>query len=348
MRAIAVTMVVLFHVATRYPIAELDPVARQFLRDGFPGVDIFYPLSGFLITRFLLTHAEKGAIGTFFLRRFFRIVPLDLVAVTLFYVAARITGHDAAVIDRIWATYLFLTGWFAFFTGPDSVPYTITWSLSVEEFAYVILGLSAWLMRRQFPLIVLALAIAPIALRWHLYAAGYDNIYYFPLARLDSIATGGLVALLIGRVRNLWIWLAAATALAGWAWSLKGPLGATALFTTVTLATCTVICLCETALRGLRSALIDAAARVGLYSYFIYLFHFFILYAAFKAVDLAGIAMPGFWVMSAICMAGTFAASWLSFTFFEAPVMQFGRRLERSAPEAGEGAVTAAPARARP
>ena len=87
-RAIAVTMVVLFHVATRYPMESLDIVARQFLRYGFLGVDIFYPLSGFLITRFLLGHAERGSIKAFFLRRVFRIVPLYLVAVTIFFIAA--------------------------------------------------------------------------------------------------------------------------------------------------------------------------------------------------------------------------------------------------------------------
>ncbi|WP_347311599.1 acyltransferase family protein [Defluviimonas sp. SAOS-178_SWC] len=331
-RAIAVTMVVLFHVATRYPVADLDLVARQFLRYGFLGVDIFYPLSGFLITRFLLGHSERGSIKAFFLRRLFRIVPLYAVAVTIFFFAATVMQYEAESLDKIWVTYLFLTGWFAFFTGPDSIPYTITWSLSVEEFAYILFGLSAFLLRRSFPAILVCLAIAPFVLRVYLYAEGYENIYYFPLARLDSIASGGLVAVLIGRVRHLWALLAAGTVASMLVWKAGGPVGSAALFTTVTLATCTTIAACETVLSALRGRILDAAARVGLYSYFIYLFHFFFLYALFMVVGKLGIAMPSFWIMGLLCMATTYVAAWISFTWFEAPLMQFGRRLERGAP----------------
>lgn len=336
LRAVAVTMVVLYHVATRYPVEELDLLARQFLRYGFLGVDIFYPLSGFLITRFLLTHSESGSIRTFFLRRVFRIIPLYMVAVTLFYVASRVTHYEEDALQRIWATYLFLTGWFAFFTGPDSVPYTITWSLSVEEFAYLLFGISAWLVRRSFPAVLIFFAIAPLALRVFLYAQSYENIYYFPLARLDSIASGGLVAYFLGRVRHLPLILLVSTAVSALLGQMPGAVGSAMLFTTVTLATCTVIATCETLLRNSRGRILDWAARVGLYSYFIYLFHFFVLYGLFLAVKILGIARPGFWIMGPLCMAMTFAAAWISFTWFEAPVMSFGRKLEaKSAPRRG-------------
>ncbi len=327
-RAIAVTMVVLFHVATRYPVEELDVVARQFLRYGFLGVDIFYPLSGFLITRFLLGHSERGSIKAFFLRRVFRIVPLYVVAVTIFFIAATVTQYETETLDKIWVTYFFLTGWFAYFSGPDSIPYTITWSLSVEEFAYILFGLSAFLLRRSFPAILVFLAVAPFVLRVHLYAEGYENIYYFPLARLDSIASGGLVALLIGRARHLWAMLAVGMVAAALVWKAGGPVGSAALFTTVTLATCTTIAACESVVSGLRSRLLDAAARVGLYSYFIYLFHFFILYALFMLAAKLGFGLPPFWAMGFLCMAATYVAAWMSFTWFEAPLMVFGRRLE--------------------
>ena len=327
-RAVAVTMVVLFHVATRYQAAELDIVAQQFLRYGFLGVDIFYPLSGFLITRFLLNHSEQGSIKAFFLRRVFRIIPLYFVAVTAFYIAAKVTGHEAEALDKIWVTYLFLTGWFAFVTGPDSIPYTITWSLSVEEFAYILFGLAAWLVRRSFPAILVFFACAPFVLRIWLYAQGYENIYYFPLARLDSIATGGLVAFLIARVRHLWVYLAIATLVALAVRHVDGPVGSAALFSVVTFATCTTIAMFESVMKGLRARPIDWAARVGLYSYFIYLFHFFFLYAFFMAFGKLGLPTPSFWIMSALCMVGTYLAAWFSFVVFEAPIMAFGRRLE--------------------
>ncbi len=328
LRALAVTMVVFFHVATRYPADQLDIAAQQVLRYGFLGVDIFYPLSGFLITRYLLAHGEPGAIRAFFLRRVFRIVPLYVIAVTIFFIASGVTGFEADVLDRIWATYLFLTGWFAFFGGPDSVPFTVTWSLSVEEFAYLLFGLSALALRRAFPAILVFLAIAPFVLRIWLYAQAYEHIYYLPLARLDSIATGGLTALWIGRGPKL-IWvLASATALSALVGQLGGPVAEAALFTTVTLATCTAIAACETIFKGLRGRLLEMAARIGLYSYFIYLFHFFFLYALLMTLERLSLPMPGFWIMGTLCMVTTYGAAWLSFTWFEAPLMAFGRQFE--------------------
>lgn len=340
-RALAVTMVLLFHVATRYPAEALDPLAGFFMKYGFLGVDIFYPLSGFLITRFLLSHSGQGAIPAFFMRRLFRIVPLYVAAVTIFFMAAKATGFEAENLGGIWKTYLFLTGWFAFADGPNSVPYTITWSLSVEEFAYILFGLMALVSRRAFPVFLVVLATLPFVLRLWLYAQGYENIYYFPLARLDSIATGGLVALLIGRVRNLWIWLAALTVVAFGVWQTGGVLGKATLFTMVTMGACTAIAVSETALRGTKGFVVDQLAKIGLYSYFIYLFHFFVLYALMKVVPKLGMGQPSFWVMGVLCLAVTYAAAWLSFRLFEEPLMLFGRRLEKKtrAPVVAGGAA---------
>lgn len=103
----------------------------------------------------------------------------------------------------------------------------------------------------------------------------------------------------------------------------------------MTLATCTTIAACETVLSGLRGRLLDAAARVGLYSCFIYLFHFFFLYALFMVAEKLGLGLPPFWIMGFLCMVATHVAAWISFTWFEAPLMVFGRRLE------GRAAMTA-------
>lgn len=330
LRAVAVIMVLVFHVATRYPGESLDPIAQTFLRYGFLGVDVFFPLSGFLITRFLLSHEGPGAIKAFFLRRIFRIIPLYMVAVTIFYVAARATGYEAENLPFIWATYTFLTGWFAFLFGPDSTPYTITWSLSVEEFAYLIFGLAAWVLRKSFRSFLVVVAVLPLLLRLYLYAQGHENIYYFPLARLDSIAFGGLTAVLITRVSHLWVWLAAAAVLAAVLMQTEGVLGQAMLFTTVTLIACTLIALADGPFRQMRGWVWSALGNVGLYSYFIYLFHFFNLYALDMIFRKAGLGLPHFWFMSLLCLLATYMQGWISFRFFEEPIMLFGRKLEKS------------------
>lgn len=328
-RALAVSMVLVFHVATRYPSDSLDPLAQFFLKHGFLGVDIFFPLSGFLITRFLVAQDGPKGIGAFFLRRFFRIVPLYLVAVSLFFGAAIATGFESENLHFIWATYLFMTGWLAFAFGPDATPYTITWSLSVEEFAYVIFGMTALVARRLFPLFVALMVIAPLLLRFFLFSAEVENIYYFPLARLDSIAAGGVVALLVKRVPHLWAVLASLCAIAFVLWGNSAVFGESMQFVGVTLATCTAIALAETVFRGTRNVLIDNVAKVGIYSYFIYLFHFFVLYALDLALHKTGLERPPFWVMCGLCMGLSLEAARLSFKYFEEPLMIFGRKLEK-------------------
>jgi peptidoglycan/LPS O-acetylase OafA/YrhL len=339
LRAVAVIMVVLFHVATRSEIATLDPVAFWFLRYGFLGVDIFFPLSGFLITSFLLDRQGPAAVGEFFVRRLFRIVPLYFAAVTLFAVAALATGVQTELLPRLWVTYSFLTAWFAFAGGPDSVPFTITWSVSVEEFAYIVFGLAALVMRRHFSWLLVALAILPFLLRVWLYARGAADIYYFPLARLDSIAIGGLVALAARHGRLHWGPFAAAAAFfVALRYVDLGPVSQAALFSAVTCLTCTVVALCLRYLADLRGWLWEALARIGLYSYFVYLMHFFAIYALFVVFGRLGIA-PGFWVMSALALLVTLAAAHLSFVWFEAPLIRYGRTLGQRI--AGRGPVQA-------
>jgi peptidoglycan/LPS O-acetylase OafA/YrhL len=329
-RATAVIMVVIFHVATRYPAESLDPIASAFGRYGFLGVDIFFPLSGFLITRFLSSHDGPWAIRSFFLRRFFRIVPLYLVAVTLFWFAAILTGNDRAIIDKIWVTYTFLTGWFTFAWGKDAVPYTITWSLSVEEFAYILFGLLMWVFRRYFTWFLLFFAIAPMILRYLLNVQGHADIYYFPLARLDSIAAGGLVAVLITRLKSLPWWLLGLVVVTFGLWKTSGPISVTMLYSFVTSMTCLVICLFETTLKGKGGQALTLYARIGFYSYFTYLFHFFNIEGLRMVMDRLGIEPMPFWLMAGLCLALTHTQAVLSFRFFEGPIMRYGRRLEKT------------------
>lgn len=321
-RAVAILMVFLFHVATRYPEASLDRVALFFHHYGFLGVDIFFPLSGFLITRFLLTSTRPDVVRTFFLRRVFRILPLYLVAIAVYVLACLATGVGSETLGRIWITLLFLTGWVSFAEGLQSVPYAITWSLSVEEFGYGLLGLMAWVNRRRLPLFLILATAFAIALRLGLEAAGYGQPYYLPPARLDSIAIGGLTAVLLAQ-RPGWA-LPVLVAVLAAAMAATGPLN----YTTVAVGTCIVIALAEGPLRGMTNAPLRAVAAIGFYSYFNYLFHFFTIEVLLRGwMKLLG-GLPPFWVAAALALALVQAQALVSFRLFEAPLMRFGRRFE--------------------
>ncbi|MEX0351337.1 MAG: acyltransferase family protein [Paracoccaceae bacterium] len=327
-RAVAVTMVVIFHVvAAGFYDTSADTVAGLFQRYGFLGVDIFFPLSGFLITSFLLKYSDNQAIKTFFLRRFFRIVPLYALALIVFIVAALVTGIDANLLDRTWINATFLTGWYIFLEGRETVPYTITWSLSVEEFAYILFGIAAWLIRRNFVALLWAITLLSIGLRFWLNLQDAVDVYYFPPARLDSIAIGGLLAAALHYGKRPLPWLAGGLVLAILLSQFGDELRQTMLFLKLTLATCMVILAIQTWAPEFRSRPTFPFAVIGFYSYFIYLFHYFFIYALEIGLSVTGIEM-GFWVFCLVVVAATTFAGHVSYVLFEGPLMKFGRGLE--------------------
>ena len=135
MRAIAVMAVILFH------------LKLSGMEGGFVGVDIFFVISGFLITRILLRDVTAGtfSFSNFYLRRIRRLFPALLVTVFFTYLAAlfifppdlfrQVSGatiHSIASLANIY--YWGQAGYFD--TGAYLKPLLHTWSLSVEEQFY--------------------------------------------------------------------------------------------------------------------------------------------------------------------------------------------------------------------
>lgn len=344
-RAVAIIMVIFFHVAVPYPGNE-SALEKFFNLRGSKGVDIFFPLSGFLITSFLLQSKRPDFIKVFFLRRVFRIVPLYVVMVTLAGVGMLVTGTDVHLLDRLWVNYTFLTAWVLHYEqNAGAVPYAITWSLSVEEFSYILLGLVALARRRLLPLVLVLLSILPFFLKlW--YTQQGIGYYFMPLARIDSIAIGGLAAWLMISGRPALLWLGAALALCyGAAWIdpfLQAPL--------ILIKLALWVAIIMVAIRRWASAvnnpIIAAGANIGFYSYFTYLFHVFVIEAIFLVLEKGGLGYPPYLVVAVLCLALSHVAAILSYRWFEGPVMRWGRRLEgrkpapeRSLPEAGAPAT---------
>lgn len=295
---------------------------------------MFFPLSGYLITTFLIRHLERGAIRTFFLRRIFRIMPLYFVAVTVYYVAARVTELEPDIIDRIWIPYTFLTGWFIFTDGVATVPYTITWSLSVEEFSYLLIGLAALIWHRRLLWFLVILSLLSLALRYHLNLQGHPDIYNFPPARIDLIALGGLLAWFLDRGRPVIGWLIFGIAGSIALRAMGGALAPTFLYTLVTFLTCLAIAVSVRWLANYRGLIAIGYARIGFYSYFIYLFHFMLLEAQLIVQRSAGLEDVPFWLNVLLCLGLSHACAVLSFRYFEGPAMLMGRSLEtRSIPD---------------
>lgn len=341
LRALAVLLVLGHHAAQRFRPASEDVFGGVFLRSGWIGVDIFFVISGFMITRILLQ--ANGDIGAFFRRRAFRIVPIFAVAVATFGVLSLVTGSNSDILHRLWSPALFLNGWTIPVYGYEGVPYTITWSLSVEEFAYIILGLSALRGATGLKQALAAfLVIAPLTRVAAVGTGWIDSfdLYFFVLARLDSIALGGLAAsgafdtLIQRRGARLAAGLGMAALIFAFQFvNIRNPVMPLVGYLVFALVTAVFVAglshpASEASADSNAGPIAHVIARTralavefGQLSYFIYLFHMF-------ALECLRLVAPWLWFWPAVALAAlmTFVAARVSWRWFEAPLIARGRR----------------------
>lgn len=336
LRGIAILLVIIHHVGLHFSTLIGDAVAGFLISIGWSGVDVFFAISGYLITKILLNSHGASDIKIFFIKRVFRIIPLCFAAVIFYLFFGYIVGEKN--ISMLWLSALFLTGWVIPFFGAEAVPYTITWSLSVEESAYIFFGLVAVLGRTSFSIILIGLIIMSLILRWvlvdtHLFQV--QEVYYFPLTRIDSIAFGGLVAMNIIRsnrsillgslscifVIALYFWLSKA----GQYNRNVAVFGYTALAFSSALVVSYAI-----TVENSTNVFIRLFTHIGKRSYFIYLFHVFVIGAVGLSVFSELRTMIGFWGVVGVVLAITMIMAEFSWRYFEYPLIQFGRKLARS------------------
>jgi peptidoglycan/LPS O-acetylase OafA/YrhL len=216
LRSWAFLAVYLFHGGVPWPLfAQVagSRAARSFRENGWVGVQLFFILSGYLITTLLLTEeARFGRVDlrAFWVRRALRIWPLYYLAVFIGFVvmpwcdgALGTPGHREALGRHLPAFLLFLGNWSLALRGPgpnDQVG--VLWSVCVEEQFYLLAPLLvAWVSPRLRVRVVLALMAASIALRWHLARDPGQHqmmVQFNTFAQLDTMLSGVLLALFLG------------------------------------------------------------------------------------------------------------------------------------------------------
>ncbi len=239
MRAIAITLVVLFH----YPFARGN--AFRFFNDqpvhgGFLGVDVFFVLSGFLITSLLLEEKSRhGAISlrAFYARRALRLLPafavLFVFAVACYFVLSPSDSarpHASGLLGMLF----YLANWVQIWNR-DALGgvFGHTWSLAIEEQFYLVFPVVALLALRTrgrrvtLAIVVLAGALAAAgwrALYWHHTTATrsfidyymqftgrplpatnpvrlWDRWYFGSDMRADALLVGCLAAIVLSAIR---------------------------------------------------------------------------------------------------------------------------------------------------
>jgi peptidoglycan/LPS O-acetylase OafA/YrhL len=190
-RAIAVIVVVAYH-------------GGWFGIDGgFIGVDVFFALSGFLITRLLIDeHHRRGGVSmkNFYIRRGLRLLPALFGLVAGVWIAAALldvpTIEDRLAPRSLWALS-YVANWHSVVTGTHGGPFGHLWSLSVEEQFYVVWPVVAVVLlrrggiaavRRTAAILGVAFAALTIARHW---SGGSEFEIYFA-----THSHGGILLLL--------------------------------------------------------------------------------------------------------------------------------------------------------
>lgn len=198
-RGLAV-LLVLVHNTDRYPSLHLHLISDN----GWMGVDLFFVLSGFLITGILLdTKQSEGYFRNFYARRCLRIWPLYYSALFfMFVIVPLLRPSDAQTIFAArsspwWAYPIFLQNFLIPIPTMATGLLGVTWSLAVEEQFYL-----GWPLVVRFcnesqlrKIAIVVICVSP-ALRFYL-SLHQVNIYSNTFCRLDGLMSGALLALLV-------------------------------------------------------------------------------------------------------------------------------------------------------
>lgn len=291
LRGVAVSLVLVRHIPTR-PSAD-EPILGFLFEMGWTGVDLFFVLSGFLISGLLFQEVQRtGAIRfkRFWLRRGMKIWPA-------YFAIYGALAASRALLDLwrgdpidpgILSNLIFIQNYF-----PHEVRWPHSWSLAIEEHFYIFLPLlmAALVTRgalRRLPLVAAALCAGVLALRCALAAspgATWSDFYYPTHLRADSLMFGVILGYvyhfhpgLLLRVGRAWpaLLLLAAFALAAAAvyplteYAAMYTVGFTFLYVAFGGA---VVVAAAYPSAGARNPVARAVAWMGVYSYTIYLCH---------------------------------------------------------------------------
>jgi peptidoglycan/LPS O-acetylase OafA/YrhL len=361
-RGIAILLVMMHHITFfggMRPVALLDRLYYKATVAGWFGVDLFFVLSGFLITGILFdAKGSEHFFRNFYARRTLRIFPLYYAFLVIYIVALPFflpigAEHQYLVSHQIW-WWTYLVNVLIFFEGwPPYVGVGHFWSLAVEEQFYLTWPLVLFYCRRQ-TLIRLcgALFVCSFAVRLALVASGNSVAAYVLMpARMDTLAVGSWLALMVRDpeaegLRKLapWAWPATVTAgavvaaIALWqgGFDSENRLVQTVGYTmlAVLFGGVLLIVLTSAPTSPVGRVFANAGLRAfGRYSYALYIFHhpiiFLLRQSGFSVRDapiILGSSLPSQIFYAMVVTGITFALAFCSWHLYEAQFLKLKKR----------------------
>lgn len=331
LRAIAVTLVVLFH------------FGLPGLTGGFVGVDVFFVISGYLMTRIIVSRQEQGRLKLldFYTDRCRRIIPaLMVVCLVLLIVGALVMmprdfmslGSQVITSLTFTSNVLFWrdTGYFQ--QDAHDLWLLHTWSLSVEWQFYLLYPIALMLLARYLPAqrwrwLVLLGALISFSVSLIASHLWQNSAFYLLPTRAWEMLAGGIVFLFPVRIASRWRWIAAWSGLGLIAlaavWATPGmpwpgymallPVAGATLFIAAQSERCWIV----------QNTL---AQFLGRTSYSIYLWHWpFAAWLTYLSVE-SDPAWVGSFVIASVGLG------YLSYRFVELPALSPAGFIRRSAP----------------
>ena len=205
LRSVAVYLVLVFHCGV------------AAVAGGFIGVDVFFVLSGFLVTNVMLEEIRSTgtlSLGGFYARRVRRLLPaavLVVVATCLAFVVVTSLTQRLEIVGDARAALLYVANWHFlgqsndYFAQEESAsPFLHFWSLAIEEQFYVVFPILLLLLARRArrrlrttALVVGALGLLSLGLQLFWMSADANHAYYGTDARLYQLLAGALLAVVL-------------------------------------------------------------------------------------------------------------------------------------------------------
>jgi peptidoglycan/LPS O-acetylase OafA/YrhL len=374
LRCLAIVFVLLNHVNMRLFLAHIpytrglpSQLMASLIWNGQRGVQIFFAVSGFLITSTTLrrwSNFSSRSMRQFYQLRFARIAPLLLLVLALLSALHAAGFHDYVVEDgtgglrrALIAALTFHINVLEASRGYLPGNWDVLWSLSVEEMFYLFFPLLMWLFGRGKPLMGLLLVFVVMGPFARTVWAGGNEVWeeYSYLGGMDAIALGCLTALTLARLKISALaartmgWIGSALLILCLAFThqmAEWGLASSGLdMTLVAVAACMIIAAAaQTHWRSAR--VLNPLLSLGRCSYEIYLVHMFVVFAAYRVFVASGkpmVAVPILFV-GVILIGGLLGA--LVAKLFSEPVNRWLRRRWGDGPDSLGAAI--APATIRP
>jgi len=330
LRAVAVLAVLVYH------------MNNSWLPSGYVGVDVFFVISGFIITALLTEPGSKIHLPSFYVNRIKRIVPAYAIMLVVVSAAASILFFSADFeffrqslkSAALFTSNRYFSSFGSYFAPrAEELPLLHTWSLAIEMQFYLFFPLVLLCLPRAWRLPVLSLLTVGLFMRSGIKVSGggYAHAYFSLLARMPEFLLGGIVALGL-RHREMPVRLSV----------VLGLLGAALLTISFALIDKTQFPGYWSVLPSAGAAMVIAARRgpvnrllstramvwVGSISYSLYLWHWPVL--AFIRYYVGQYELNEGWLF--VALVASFVLAWLSCRFVEQPTRKLSgaRRLAPS------------------